>query len=449
MNSAPNTDSSAELEWELDWLEGHLNRETGVGIAQGRLDHSPSRMVFDELLDNLDHPEHSFSSILVAGTNAKTTTTWASAALLIESGYRVGAYISPHLESMYERISVDGLSIDQDDLRRALRAICTIEPDLVGPLSWFEIITAAAFIHFKAKRVEVAVVETGLGGKFDATAVLRPSITVITNIDLDHTHQFGSTRADIAHSEASILDLDTMLVLGESDRSLRKTFTSQVLKPPIILGEDYAAENLLRTSVGLTFDVITPISRYDKIKSHLQGRHQTHAVASAIVAAELFAGTLDQTKVENALDKLQLPGRFEVRYHRSVIVLDGAHNPAGARILKLSLKDTFRRESLIFVVGCSKDKPVLEILSSLITSTDVRIVCCAADTVRSLSPREVACAAKALGIPPGNIVVSSSVAKAMEDALCMARMEDVVVVTGSLYVVGEARLWLNSKQNIV
>lgn len=445
MDSASNSDSSTELDTELDWLESHLNRETGVGIARGQRDCPPSRIVFDELLDRLGHPERSFSSILIAGTNAKTTTTWATAALLIESGYRVGAYISPHLESMSERISVDGLSINQDDLRRALRVICTLEPDLAAPLSWFEIVTAAAFIHFEAKGIEVAVIETGLGGKFDATAALSPSITVITNIDLDHTRQFGSTRADIAHSEASILHPDTMLILGEPDRYLRETFTSRILKPAITVGEDYSAENLLRTSHGFTFDVVTPISRYNKIESHLQGRHQTQAIASAIVAAELVAGVLDQTKVTKALEKLRLPGRFEVRDHHPVIILDGAHNPAGARILELSLKETFGEQTFIFVVGLSNDKPVIEILSSLITSTDVKIVCCAANTVRALSAEEVACAARTLGIPPDNIVISSSVEKAMIDALCIARNRDIVVVTGSLYVVGEARLWLNSK----
>ena len=431
---------------ELEWLARHVNRETGVGIALGRALEPPDRIVFDELLERLGRPERRFTSILIAGTNAKTTTTWATAAILRQSGYRVGTYTSPHLQSIYERIAVDGISISEDQLCTALGAVARIEAELSGPLSWFEIMTAAAFLHFVAHRVEVAVVETGLGGEFDATAALHPAVTVVTNIDLDHTDQFGPTRIDIARAEASIIDPNTALVLGEADPDLRETFTTRTIRPAVIVGEDYATRHLRRTAFGFTFDVTTRASQYHGLRTPLRGRHQPQALTTAIVGAELFAGSLDQTAIRDSLAQLRSPGRFEVRDGEPIIVLDGAHNPAGARSLTSSFNDAFPSRRRLLVVGLSVDKPAVEILSGLDAATATVVFCCAATTFRARPAVLVADAAREAGVADERIVVSPSVVDAVRNALRIASSEEIVVVTGSLYVVGEARSWLDSEQ---
>ncbi|MHB1786085.1 MAG: bifunctional folylpolyglutamate synthase/dihydrofolate synthase [Acidimicrobiales bacterium] len=429
---------------ELVWLADHVDRETGVGIAPGRALEPPDRMVFDELLGRLGRPDWHFATILIAGTNAKTTTAWATAAVLSEAGYRVGTYTSPHLQSICERVAVDGASISEDQLCTALGTVAAIEPDLSGPLSWFEIMTAAAFVHFVAHHVKVAVVETGLGGEFDATAALHPAVTVVTNIDLDHTDQFGPTRADVARAEASIIRPDTTLLLGEADPDLRETFTARTLRPAVIIGEDYAARHLQRTPPGFTFDITTPRSRYRDLRTRLQGRHQPQALATAVVAAELFAGPLDPTAVRGALEQLGSPGRFEVRDGDPAIVLDGAHNPAGARSLASGLNDAFPNRNRLLVVGLSIDKPAVDMLSDLDAATATIVACCTAKTPRARPAAQVANAARAAGVPPERIVVCPSVVEAMQSALHAARPEDIVIVTGSLYIVGEARSWLDS-----
>ncbi|MHB1712312.1 MAG: bifunctional folylpolyglutamate synthase/dihydrofolate synthase [Acidimicrobiales bacterium] len=402
--------------------------------------------MFDELLGRLGHPDGRFATILIAGTNAKTTTAWATSAILSETGYRVGTYTSPHLQSLYERVAVDGAPVGEDELCAALGAVAAVEPELRGPLSWFEIVTAAAFVHFVAHRVEVAVVETGLGGEFDATAALHPAVTVVTCIDLDHTDQFGSTRADVAHAEASIIRPDATLLLGEADPDLREILTARTLRPAVVTGEDYAARHLQRTPSGFTFDVSTPTSRYRDLRTRLQGRHQPQALATAIAAAELFAGPLDPTAVHDALERLESPGRFEVRRGSPTIVLDGAHNPAGARSLASSLDDAFPNRNRLLVVGLSIDKPAVDILGGLDVATAVIVACCTAKTPRARPAAQVADAAQAAHVPPERIVVNPSVVDAVQCALRAAGPEDIVVVTGSLYVVGEARAWLDSRR---
>jgi dihydrofolate synthase/folylpolyglutamate synthase len=400
--------------------------------------------VFDELLGRLGRPDHLFATILIAGTNAKTTTTWATATVLREAGYRVGTYTSPHLESICERVAVDGAPVDESQLCAALATLVEIEPDLSGPLSWFEIMTASAFVHFVEHHVEVAVVETGLGGEFDATAALDRVVTVVTNIDLDHTDQFGPTRADVARAEASIVRPDTMLVLGEVDHDLREVFTTRTLRPALIGGESYAVRRLQRIPSGFIFDVATPVSRYRALRTRMQGRHQPQAMATAIAASELFAGPLDPIAVDGALEQLRSPGRFEVRDGDPAIVLDGAHNPAGARSLVASLCDAFPSRSRLLVVGFSMDKPAEDMLVDLDGATARMVLCCAAHSPRARPAARVASAARAVGIPAERIVVARSVTEAMRMALHIARPEEVVVVTGSLYVVGEARSWLDA-----
>ncbi|MHB8244449.1 MAG: bifunctional folylpolyglutamate synthase/dihydrofolate synthase [Acidimicrobiales bacterium] len=431
---------------ELVWLADHVDRETGVGIARGRAHEPPDRRVFDELLGRLGRPDCRFATILIAGTNAKTTTAWATAAVLSEAGYRVGTYTSPHLQSICERVAVNGASVGEDQLCTALGAVAAVEEELSGPLSWFEIMTAAAFAHFARHRVEVAVVETGLGGEFDATAALHPVVTVVTNIDLDHTDQFGPTRADVARAEASIVRPDTTLLLGEADPDLRGTLTARTLRPALITGEDYAIRHLQRIPSGFTFGVDTPTSRYQDLRTRLQGRHQPQALATAIVAAELFAGPLDPAAVRRSLEQLGSPGRFEVRHGDPTIVLDGAHNPAGARSLASSLNDSFPSRSRLLVVGLSIDKPAVGIIGDLDAATAAIVACCAARTPRARPAAQVANAAWAAHVPPERTVVCPSVVEAIQYALHAARPEDIVVVTGSLYVVGEARAWLDSGQ---
>jgi dihydrofolate synthase/folylpolyglutamate synthase len=396
------------------------------------------------LVDVLGHPERAAPAIHVTGTNGKTSTARCLTALLTAKGLRVGTFTSPHLEQINERLAADGMPISDAELAEVLISLAGVEP-LLGPdvrLTWFELLAGAAMWWFADHPVDVAVYEVGLGGRWDATNVVDAGVAVVTNIGLDHTEFLGPTRADVAGEKAGIVKPGATLILGERDPSLRPIFEREDPGEIWWVGEEYDVERNDLAVGGRLLDVRTPAARYDEVWLDLHGRHQGDNFAAALAAAEaFFAAPLDERLVREAAATVQSPGRLEVVCHDPLVVLDGAKNLEGAHQAAAAVEEEFGSvRSLILVVGMLQGKDPEEMLRALGAAHARVLVACAPPSPRAQPPGTVAAAAARIGVPA--IEAVESVPDALELALGRAEPEDLVLVTGSLYVVGAARLAL-------
>lgn len=427
------------------WLDAHVNLETGIGVPSGvdRRKQSPTLDRIRSLLELLGSPQLEYPAIHLTGTNGKTSVARMTSALLRGAGLSVGSYTSPHLERVNERIAWEGEPIADLALSEVLSHVAAVEEHVAARPSYFEVMTAAAFDFFADVAVEVAVVEVGLGGTWDATNVLDAAVSVVTNVSVDHVEYLGPTRAQIAAEKAGIVEPGSTLVLGEPDPSLLATF--QARKPATILVRDrdfgIGANDLAHG--GRMLDMYTPGARYDGVFLGLHGAHQADNAAVALCAAEVHLGRpLPSDVVAEVFASVRSPGRLEVVGHRPLVLLDGAHNVAGARALVGALEEEFAGGERTLVVGLLREKDPAEMLTALEAASAARIVCTRPPSPRGRDPLSIATAAEALGIAADRIDVVDGPAAALERARDVTPVDGQVVVTGSLYVVGAARATL-------
>lgn len=426
-----------ELGDALAWLDGHQNMERM--LADHRLaTPDPARM--RRLVDVMGNPEAAAPVIHLTGTNGKTSTARATTQLLMAKGLTVGTFTSPHLERINERISANGEPIGDDDLAEVLTDIAALEP-LLGAdtrLTWFEVLTAAALRWFADRPVDVAVVEVGLGGRWDATNVVDATVSVITNIGLDHLEFLGPTRADVAREKAGIIRATAPLVLGETDPDLVEIFAAEGPERLLLSGRDYALERNELAVGGRSLDLRTPSTRYEGLWLDLHGRHQADNFAAAVVAVEaFFDAATPERLVREAAGSVRSPGRMEIVRRQPLVLLDGAKNVEGARSAASTVAEEFAdRRSRILVVGMLAGKDAGQMLEALDARSARLVISCPPPSPRAQDPEVVAAAARDLGVAT---VVAGSVADAVEIALAEAGVEDLILVTGSLYVVGAAR----------
>lgn len=427
----------------LAWLDGHQNLERMLAEpAPGRPD--PERMA--RLVHVLGDPQLAVPAIHVTGTNGKTSTTRAIAQLLTAKGLSVGTFTSPHLESINERITANGEPVDDDTLAELLSDIADLEGMLgdVGRATWFEILAAAAFRFFADRPVDVAVVEVGLGGRWDATNVVDAEVAVVTNIGLDHTELLGSSRSAIAGEKAGIVKSRSVLVLGEADPELRPIFEQEGPSALWLAGREFGCDRNELAVGGRVLDVRTPGAFYEGVWLDLHGRHQGDNFATGLAATEAFFGSpVEERLVREAAATLRSPGRMEVVGRQPLVVLDGAKNPDGAcRAASTIAEDFGDTRSRILVVGMLAGKDPLEMLCALGADKARLVVACAPPSPRAQPATTVAAAAAELGVP---VETAESVGDAVTVAVGRAVAEDLVLVTGSLYVVGEARAFLRGR----
>ena len=420
------------------WLDGHLNLESGAGpVNAGDVDDlSLDRM--RSLVGVLGDPQTAYPVVHLTGTNGKGSTARMIEALLRGHGLSVGLYTSPHLESLNERIVWDGRPIPDEDLAAVLTDLAALEALVEGEPTWFELVTAAAFAWFAQQAVDVAVVEVGLLGRYDATNVADGTVAVVTNVDRDHTDGVGEWRRAIAAEKAGIVKPGSTLVLGETAEDLRPIFESAGAERVWRRGRDVeAAPN--RTAVGgRLVSVRTPNGVHEDVFLPLHGAHQGDNLALALAAAEAFFDRpLDDELVAASLAELSVPGRFEVVGREPLIVLDGAHNPAGIAALTTTLQDDFAPVPVsIVVLGVLQGRDPEAMIEALeLTPYDV-VICCTPPSPRALPAAELAEVVTAAGI---EVEVVADVAQAVERARSLAGPEDRILVTGSLYAVGAAR----------
>ncbi len=442
----------------LRFLDSHLNREAVPSIAAGRIDDlslDPMR----KLLSVLGDPQRAYPSVHVTGTNGKGSVVRMVAELLRASGVVTGRYTSPHLQTINERLWWSGdpmVRLDKDGdqvateggllpgiitdeaLAAMLTDLAQLEPLSGITPSWFETFTAAAFAWFAEVPVDAAVVEVGLLGRFDATNVIEAPVAVITNIGGDHTDFSEGWREKVAWEKAGIVHESSFLVLGENDPELLPIFTEVAGDRLWRREHDF---DVIENSVaigGRMVSIRTPGGAYDDLFVPAHGAHQGDNAALAIAAVEaFFARPLDEAVVAEAFERVHLPARFEVVGRNPLMVIDGAHNAEAAGSVRETLDDDFavpgRR---IFVVGVLDGRDPRALLEALDVSSADLLVACAPSSPRALPADRLGEIAESFGIA---VEVVPSVVHAVARAQAYADAEDVIVITGSFYVAGEAR----------
>ena len=400
----------------------------------------PDLAAMRRLVEVLGDPQAASPVIHVTGTNGKTSTARCLTALLGAKGLRVGTFTSPHLEAINERIAFDGQPISDDDLAALLGEVASVEPMLGEDLhlSWFEILAGAAMRWFADRPVDVAVLEVGMGGRWDATNVADAAVAIVTNVGLDHVEFLGSTHADVAGEKAGVVKPGSTLILGERDPELRPIFERQDPAEVWWDGVEYECVANELAVGGRVLDLRTPAASYDGVWLDLHGRYQGDNFAAALAAAEaFFAGPIDDRLVREAAATVSSPGRLEIVGRHPLVVLDGAKNLEGAHRAAEAVAEEFgSATSEILVVGMLRGKDPADMLEALGVRRSRMVIACPAPSPRTQPVADVAAAARSFGV---EAIEAESVADALEEAFRRAGPDDLVLVTGSLYVVGAAR----------
>ena len=416
------------------------------------------------LLAALDNPERRFPSMLIAGTNGKGSTAATLASILRASGLRTGIYTSPHLVRINERIRIGGESIsDHDfvlihDLVDGTAERLVTENELPWHPSFFEMLTAIAFEHFARGKVDIAVLEVGMGGRLDATNVVEPRVSVITDISLDHQKFLGDTVTEIAGEKAGIIRPGGVVVTLPQQPQANDVIGNTILElgargvnaVPYVPPVSPASGAYLAASADKT-----PVSRYPlqvmgeqiMVETPLLGRHQLRNVALAIAAGEELSRQgfpVTAASIERGIRETHWPGRFQAipaSGSAPEYVFDVAHNPAGAWALRSTLSAGYPDRPLTFIFGAMRDKAIGEMAEILFPLAE-RVIATRANNPRSASPEEIREAALRTSTL---IEESSDVAAAIQLERTSARPDAVVVITGSIYIVGEAMRLLGAR----
>lgn len=410
----------------------------------------PSMHRIEALCAALDHPERTVPAIHVTGTNGKTSSARIAASVLTATGLAVGTYTSPHLQTITERIVLAGQPIsasDFGDVFDHLRPFLeTVEKKLGEGLTYFEVLTGMFFLWAAEAPVDAMVVEVGLGGRWDATNVIDAPVSVVTNVGLDHTKLMGSDRRQIAREKSGIIKKDAVAVVGERDPAVLEVIegeASGVGAGTSRLGRDFdVLENRLAVG-GRHLSIRTSAASYEGLFLPLHGAHQGVNAAVALEAAARFlpGRQLDEEVVAEGLVRAAVPGRLEVMRSGEAaapVVFDVAHNPDGMSALIASLAEAFAFTRVNFVVGILSDKDYAGMLIEMARLPSSLIVT-QPKSVRSVSIEDLKMEAAEIGLSCEAI---DDVPDAVDAAIRAAAPDELVCITGSHYVVGEARTHL-------
>ncbi|MFE3329428.1 bifunctional folylpolyglutamate synthase/dihydrofolate synthase [Streptomyces sp. NPDC059176] len=440
---------------EVDKALREVEQELASRWGETKLEPSVSRIA--ALMDVLGEPQRAYPSIHITGTNGKTSTARMIEALLGAFELRTGRYTSPHVQSITERISLDGAPMDPE---RFVATYHDIKPyvEMVDSsqeyrLSFFEVLTGMAYAAFADAPVDVAVVEVGMGGSWDATNVIDGSVAVITPIDLDHTDRLGSTAAEIATEKAGVIKGGATVILAQQPVDAAQVMLKKAVEVDATVAREGMEFGVVSREVAVGGQLLTLRglgSEYEEVFLPLYGAHQAHNAAVALAAVEAFFGigsqharTLDLDTVRTAFASVVSPGRLEVVRRSPTVVLDAAHNPAGARAAADGVTEAFGFSRLIGVVGASGDKDVKGLLEAF-EPVFTEIVVTQNSSHRAMAADELAAVAVEV-FGDERVVVEPRLDDALETAITLAEEEAEyagagVLVTGSVITVGEARL---------
>jgi dihydrofolate synthase/folylpolyglutamate synthase len=403
----------------------------------------PSLERIQHLVELLDHPERTAPAVHLTGTNGKTTSARMISTLLAAFGVGAGRYTSPHLQDVRERIALPTRVISEEEFAETWTYL---EPFLAEvdrahdqEVTFHEALTAMAFTWFAEVPVDAQVIEVGMGGSWDATNVVDGQVAVINRVGLDHP-ELGDTVAAVAGEKAGIIKPGATVVSQEQEREALAVLQERAERKGarlLLAGRDFDVERRRQAHGGQLVDLRTPTGLVEDVLVPLHGRHQADNAASALVAVESFLGgrPLDADTVRSGMAGVTSPGRLEVVGREPLVLLDGAHNPDGARTLAAALLEEFVVDRRTFVVACLADKDLRGILRAL-TPAIGRLIVTTNSSPRAAPAERLRKEAEALGLVAE---VEPDVASAVQRAIDEAGESEAVVVTGSLYTVGEAR----------
>ena len=403
------------------------------------------------LCDALGSPQLSYPTIHIAGTNGKTSTTRFIDSLLFAHGMRTGRFTSPHLEDIRERICVNGEMIDGDELIFNYNDIAAyfdfVDSKSPHPISFFEAVTALAMAAFSEHPVDVGIFEVGMGGEWDATNIIKPTVGVITPIGMDHMEYLGNSIEEIATAKAGILKPDMYGVLSNQIPEVAKVLLAKAAEVGIEVAREGIEFEVMSRQVAVGGQLLTIRGIkdvYSDLFLPLHGRHQASNAAAALVAAEAFFGDqpLDLESVKQGFASATSPGRFEIVRREPTVILDAAHNPHGAKTLANTLQEEFTFGRVIAVVGIFADKDAEGIFDEIKDVIDGVIVT-QSSSPRAMPAGELAKLARKY-IEADRIFIEPELRNAIKKALADANhpMEEEsvgVLITGSVITVGEAR----------
>jgi dihydrofolate synthase/folylpolyglutamate synthase len=442
-------------------IDGVMDYQDAVDALYARMPTrmGPSLERMTRLAELLDHPERTAPAVHLTGTNGKTTTARMVASLLAAFGVGAGVYTSPHLQDVRERVALASRLIATDEFAETW---AYLEPFLAEvdrasdqPVTFYEALTALAFTWFAELPVDAQVVEVGMGGTWDATNLVHGEVAIINRVALDHP-ELGDTPVKVATEKAGIIKPGATVVSQAQDDDVLAVIAKRAAAQEarlLVEGRDFGVERRRQAVGGQLLDLRTPSGVVPDVLVPLHGRHQADNAAGALVAVEAFLGAhegawgpgtdapaaerrdLDPDAVREGFAAVTSPGRLEVVSRQPLVLLDGAHNPAGARALAEALLSEFVVERRILVVACLADKDIRGILQALAPATG-RLVVTTNRSPRAAPAERLRKEAEALGL---HAEVAPDVATAVGRAVDAAADTEAVVVTGSLYTVGEAR----------
>jgi dihydrofolate synthase / folylpolyglutamate synthase len=405
--------------------------------------------VYSAFLQLLDSPQFSVPIVHVTGTRGKGSFVAMLEAILLESGLKTGATVSPHLVEVRERIRIAGQSISREDFATAYSILRPIADEQMSGSNFrtvFELLIALAFVAFREHKVDVGIVEVGMGGKLDATNVVNPLISAITKIGLDHTHILGNTLAEIAFDKGHIIKPDKPCIIGVQEDEARlvlerraKDVNSEMWR----IGHEISYTVNSISSWGTIFDVSTPARTHSDLYTPLLGEHQAENATVAVAAADRLNAdgvfNISSDQLRNGLAKTDWSGRAEILNEDPTLIIDGAHTPQGAKALAKTLDQCWPDTPYIMLLGINKDKDADGFLDCFTRKPEI-IIGTAAMTPRAMLPEEVA----ALGVRHDIPTEYAPLEEAYKRAIELADEKTIIVATGSLYLVGAIRrLWLH------
>ncbi len=409
----------------------------------------------EKLLSLVGNPHKKIRTLHIAGTKGKGSTATMLAKMLESNGYKVGLYTSPHVVHLHERITVDSTMITELEMLNLLNRIyAPVEKLSKDPPTFFEIITALAFMHFFDQKVDFAVIETGLGGRLDSTNVIKPEVIGITSLSIDHQQQLGQTIDSIAREKAGIFKQGVPIVTVEQIPEAMRVLKTEALsiKAPLhVTGVDidfsYRFETSREEGPHTRICLTTPTSKFEHLRVPLQGRHQAINCGLALAMLDKLKAAgfeIDNEKATEGLKNVYLAGRMEMISQDPRIMIDGAHNAASIRALIHAIGQNIPYDSMVIIFGCNNDKDIEGMLRELQYGAD-KVIFTRSNSPKASSPHDLA--EMYSEICHKMCQTSSNLGEAMQLAHSAVGREDLICITGSFYLIGQAKTRLQSTED--
>jgi len=407
----------------------------------------------ERLLSRVGRPHTKIHAVHIGGTKGKGSTATMLAKMLEANGYRVGLYTSPHVVHLHERIMVNSKMINDSEMLGLVNRVHTAVEKMskTDPPTFFEIMTALAFMYFVDKEVDVAIIETGLGGRLDSTNVVRPKVIGITSLSIDHQRQLGNTIDSIAKEKAGIFKRGVPIVTVEQEPAAMQVLRTEALAveaPLSVTGADidfsYRFETSREHGPHTRICLTTPTSRFEHLRVPVYGKHQAINCGLALAMLDKLKTTgyeIDNEKAARGLHKVTLAGRMEMICHDPRIMIDGAHNAASIRALIHAIGQNIPYDSMVVIFGCNNDKDIEGMLRQLQYGAD-KVIFTRSNSPKAVSPQDLA--DMYTEICGKMCQTAVSLGEALRLAASAVGKGDLICITGSFYLIGEAKMRFQS-----